>query len=48
MSLDPEVLVRDWNVREFYHLVRYLSWEAKAQRDYQEIMAAKARASAKK
>ncbi len=43
MSIDPEKLTNDWNVREFYHMVRYLSWESKAQRDYQDLMAAKAK-----
>jgi hypothetical protein len=47
MSIAPEVLCNDWNAREFYHLVRYLSWEAKAQHDYQELMNAKAKAQTK-
>jgi hypothetical protein len=47
MSIAPEVLCNDWNAREFYHLVRYLSWEAKARNDYQELMAAKAKAQTK-
>lgn len=41
MSIAPEVFCNDWNAQEFYHLVRFLSWESKAQRDYQEIMAKK-------
>lgn len=41
MSIDPEKFVHDWSAREFWHLVRFLSWESKAQRDYSEIIAAK-------
>ena len=47
MSIDPERFVHDWNVREFYHLIRYLSWESKAQRDYQDLMAQKAKSGMK-
>ena len=48
MNINPEVLVNDWNAREFWHLVRFLSWESKVQRDYQELMSAKAQREARK
>jgi hypothetical protein len=41
MMINPVDLCNDWSVREFYHMSCYLAWEAKAQRDYHEIMAAK-------
>lgn len=44
MSIEPDTFLHKWNAREFYYLICYLAWEGKAQRDYQEIMAAKARA----
>jgi hypothetical protein len=47
MSIAPEVFLHNWSATEFYHLISYLSWEAKAQHDYQELIAAKARAENK-
>lgn len=41
MSIDPEKFCNDWTAQEFYHLVRFLSWESDAQRRYSDIMAAK-------
>jgi hypothetical protein len=47
MGINPGEFVNDWDVREFYHLIRYLSWESKAQRDYQDLMAQKAKSGMK-
>ena len=41
MSIAPETFCSTWNAREFYHLVLFLSWEAKCQKDYSEMMSAK-------
>lgn len=41
MSIAPEVFMNDWSAREYYHLVNFLSWESKYQRDYQDIISRK-------
>ena len=47
MSIAPDKFLDDWSAQEFYHLVRFLSWEGKAQKDYSEIIAAKLKANQK-
>lgn len=42
MTINPNEFMNDWQAREFYALQLYLAWEAKAKRDYQEIMSRKA------
>lgn len=41
MSIDPKEFLKDWTAREFYHLVRFLSWESDSQREYSKIMGSK-------
>jgi len=48
MSINPSEFVHEWSAREFYHLIRFLSWESKTQRDYQDLMAAKMKAQSHK
>jgi hypothetical protein len=36
---EMEKVCNDWSAREFYHLVRYRSFESQAQRRYAELMA---------
>jgi hypothetical protein len=38
--MNPETFM-GWSAREFYHLVRFLSWEADSQREYSKIMGEK-------
>jgi hypothetical protein len=41
MSIAPEEFVHKWSVKEFYHLVRFLSWESYGQNEYQKLLALK-------
>jgi hypothetical protein len=38
--MNPETFM-EWSAREFYHLVRFLSWESDSQREYSKIMGEK-------
>jgi hypothetical protein len=38
MSISPEDFCRDWSARDFWHMIRYHSWRADAQREYSKIM----------
>jgi hypothetical protein len=40
MSMNPELFMT-WTAREFYHMVRFLAWEADHQREYSKIMGEK-------
>lgn len=42
MSINPEVLL-EWDVKSFYHLQRFLSWESHATNEYGKLMGAKAK-----
>lgn len=41
MSIPPETFCNVWNVREFYHLVRFHAWEAHGQNEYQRLIGLK-------
>jgi hypothetical protein len=42
MTINPKELEYEWPAKDFYDLQLYLAWEAKAKRDYHEIMSKKA------
>lgn len=41
MSIPPNEFLSEWNVQEFYNLVKLHSWEAHASDEYRKIMGAK-------
>ena len=47
MSISPETFCHQWNVKEFYHLIRYRAWKAHAQNEYRKQVAAQIEANSK-
>jgi hypothetical protein len=41
MHINPVEFCNEWSARDFYHLCSFLTWEAKCQRDYHELIATK-------
>lgn len=41
MGINPKEFWHNWTVQDYYHLSRFLTWEAKCTKDYQELIAAK-------
>lgn len=41
MSISPETFSNNWIVKDFYHLAKFLAWEAHCQGEYSKLISAK-------
>lgn len=41
MSIPPNEFLSEWNVQEFYNLIKLHAWESHAEREYSKLMSSK-------
>ena len=41
LPIAPNEFLRDWNVQEFYNLIKLHAWEAHAEKEYSKLMSSK-------